>query len=525
MTEPLRIDADVLVIGGGLAATWAAAGSAGAGASVVLVDKGFCGTSGVTAAAGPGHWWVAPDKREEAIEKQLERARGLGDPAWMARVLELTWTSLPGLDRYYGFPRDETGAPRYRSMRGPEYLKAMRRVIADLGVRILDHSPALELLLRRDGSAGGAAGVQPQAGRAWTARVGAVVLATGGAGFRSRLLGSHTNTGDGLLMAAEAGAGLSGMEFSTYHTVSPARSSMTRSVSYAFASYRDAAGRPIAVPAMDSTPALARALLEGPVFCRLHRMPQHIRERLHVIQPNAELPFTRAGIDPFEDWFEVTLRGEGTIRGVGGLKVADEDCRTEVRGLYVAGDAASREPIAGAISGGGAQNSSWALSSGQWAGAAAARLARAEGRRGGEIVEAIGQAGLRPRRAKGGVNAAEVVAAVQAETLPFDKAVFRTGPGLQDSLQALDGTWKAVRDHLGGEDHRARLAAREAAAMTAAARWITAAAFRRDESRGLHRREDRPGEHARLARRLTVRGLDLLQVRYDDSAQPAGAAA
>ncbi|MEI9964252.1 MAG: FAD-binding protein [Caulobacteraceae bacterium] len=195
-----------------------------------------------------------------------------------------------------------------------------------------------------------------------------------------------------------------------------------------------------------------------------------------------------------------------------------------MRGLFVAGDTASREPIAGAISGGGAQNSSWALSSGQWAGAAAARLARADGRRSAAAVQAIGQAGLRPRRPTGDVTPAEVVAAVQAETLPFDKAVFRTGEQLGQSVQVLETVWRDVRDHLGGRG-RAALAAREAAAMTAGARWISAAAFRRTESRGLHRREDRPAEDARLARRLTVRGLDLLQVQYEEPAPAAGAAA
>ncbi|HKR89921.1 MAG TPA: hypothetical protein VJS38_17260 [Phenylobacterium sp.] len=44
----LAIEADVLVIGGGMAA-WAAVGAARTGAEVVLVDKGYVGASGVTA--------------------------------------------------------------------------------------------------------------------------------------------------------------------------------------------------------------------------------------------------------------------------------------------------------------------------------------------------------------------------------------------------------------------------------------------------------------------------------------------
>jgi succinate dehydrogenase/fumarate reductase flavoprotein subunit len=59
----------------------------------------------------------------------------------------------------------------------------------------------------------------------------------------SYLLGSANLNGDGLLMAAEAGASLSGMEFSAYHTVAPAHTTMTRSMSYAFATYSDASGR------------------------------------------------------------------------------------------------------------------------------------------------------------------------------------------------------------------------------------------------------------------------------------------
>ena len=62
-------DADVLVIGGGPAGTWAAISAAERGARVVLADKGFCGTSGATAAAGTGVWYVDPDPvlREAAM--------------------------------------------------------------------------------------------------------------------------------------------------------------------------------------------------------------------------------------------------------------------------------------------------------------------------------------------------------------------------------------------------------------------------------------------------------------------------
>ena len=83
----LQLEADVLIIGGGMAAGWAAIGAARSGADVILVDKGYVGTSGVTATGGPGHWWVPPDPqlRSEAVARRMVTAYGLADPDWMAR--------------------------------------------------------------------------------------------------------------------------------------------------------------------------------------------------------------------------------------------------------------------------------------------------------------------------------------------------------------------------------------------------------------------------------------------------------
>ncbi|MGW2560908.1 FAD-dependent oxidoreductase [Streptomyces sp. NPDC001514] len=52
----LDLTTDVLIVGGGPAATWAALRTARAGADVVLADKGYCGrgrTPGALPAAGP----------------------------------------------------------------------------------------------------------------------------------------------------------------------------------------------------------------------------------------------------------------------------------------------------------------------------------------------------------------------------------------------------------------------------------------------------------------------------------------
>jgi succinate dehydrogenase/fumarate reductase flavoprotein subunit len=513
--EELSITADVLIVGGGMAGAWAATSAAQAGSKVVLADKGYCGTSGVTASAGPGHWWVPPDPssaRDMAVANRIASGLGLGESEWMYRILDQTWRTLPTLGRYYKFGVDDEGRVNHRAVRGPEYMRALRQQVLSHGVTILDHSPALELLARSDGAVGGARGqCRQDHGRAYRVEAGAVILAAGGTSFLSHLLGSRTNTGDGYLMAAEAGAEMSGMEFTAAYTIAPAHSTMTRSMAYSFATYYDAEGRELDLPfGPDQTIRLARALQRGAVYCSLHQLPDDIKARLHTISPNVPLVFDRWGIDPYRDRFEVTLHNDGTIRGIGGVRVLDLDCATSVPGLFVAGDNASREKVAGAISGGGNVNSAWALSSGVFAGRAAASLARSAKARSGNL-RSLGRVGHQPQRGAKSVDLAALRDGLRAEMHPFDKNLFRTGAGLAASARALEGLWTELADHAGA----GTIAERETAALLAAARWSVATATTRKESRGLHRREDFLSQDPGLATRLLSGGLERVWVAAD----------
>ena len=528
--EPITIDTDVLVVGGGMAAAWAAVSAAREGAAVTLVDKGHVGTSGVTATGGPNHWWVPPDPalREAAVERRYAASFGLAEREWMARIIDATWRTLPELAPYYPFAPDGSGKTFYSGLRGPEYMRALRHYALNLGVRILDHFPALELLTHRDGSIAGAAGYARIERRPWTARAGAVVMASGGCAFRSGLIGSHTNTGDGYLMAAEAGAELSGMEFSTAYSLSPAWNS-TRTLPYPAARFFDESGEELDIPPpMSGEPhlkALASAMLAGRVFADLSDAPERLKQILPRIQPASPTPFERRGVRLFEDRFEVRLYGEGTIRGTGGLRIADDQCRTTVGGLFAAGDAATRELIAGATSGGGAQNSAWALTSGLRSGVGAAALARRSGRRAGETIRPAGEAGLRPASSVRPVDRRHVVDRLQAEMLAYDKVLWRHDRSLRSSLAVLDDCWTELAQHQ-REKGLEQVAARETAAMLATARWCTTAALARAESRGMHMRADIPELRPEGGSRMLVGGTGSVWARYEaDTLAPAGIAA
>ena len=82
--EMLDLVADVLVIGGGPAASWAALTATEAGARVIVVDKGYLGTSGATAPSNTGTWFVPPGaEREAAIARRQLLNGGLAAPRWL----------------------------------------------------------------------------------------------------------------------------------------------------------------------------------------------------------------------------------------------------------------------------------------------------------------------------------------------------------------------------------------------------------------------------------------------------------
>ena len=128
----LALEADVLVLGGGPAGAWAALTAARDGARVILADKGYCGTSGVAATAGVGHWAVPPDEalRAEAMALRTRLGGGLTDPVWQARVLDETWRRLEELAKSgYPLAKDDAGRPVLRIGQAPHYMRFMRGLV------------------------------------------------------------------------------------------------------------------------------------------------------------------------------------------------------------------------------------------------------------------------------------------------------------------------------------------------------------------------------------------------------------
>lgn len=515
----LQLTADVLVIGGGPAAAWAAWAAASQGVKVIIADKGFLGTSGAAAASGNGIMAPSPEHWDKVVSERYRAGKDLANLRWIERVVEKTWLSLPLVEKWgYRFPKENEESVR-QSYYGPEYMRVHRKNLLRVGVQILDQSPALELLLALDGSVAGARGVQRQHHRTYTVRAGAVVLANGGCAFLSKALGCNTNTGDGLLMAVEAGGELSSMEASNHYAISTAfNATVTRGVPFGWASYTDEAGNDLGgyINGRRDPAFLPNALIKGPVYARLDKATDEVKaviEKSHFI---AFLPYKKAGIDPYTERIPVTLVLEGTVRGTGGIRIVNDSCATKVPGLFAAGDAASREFLAGLASGGGGPNAAWAISTGQWAGEGAAAFAKSLGAHANErVARAVGQVGMRSNPASETFDNEAIVRGVQAQMFPLEKNYLRSEQKLLDSLAKLETLWQQVQGNPKQDTVRDIEFSRRAVALTAVARWAYFSALHRTETRSEHIRVDYPDTDPNQRYYQAAGGLDNLWVRRD----------
>ena len=119
-----------------------------------------------------------------------------------------------------------------------------------------------------------------------------------------------------------------------------------------------------------------------------------------------------------------------------------------------------------------------------------------------------------PARA-GAPEVDEVIRAAQEHVLPPLRSHLKSGTRLAESAAALETLWADIADGFTPVPERDSYKPRQARALVAAARWITAASLVRAESRGLHRREDLPDTDSRFDHRILVGGLDQVWTATD----------
>jgi L-aspartate oxidase len=531
--DRLERDADVLVVGVGAAGMSAALAAARYGIRVLVISKEGLGggatpvaQGGLAAAVGIG------DSPALHLRDTLDAGGGLCDPAAVAALV----AGAPGeIDRLAGLGARlertvlhlEGGHSRSRIVHaggdaaGAEVHRVLRDALAASSVRVLTHAIALDVLLGEGGSlAGLIVGVVGEDGRVRpeTVTARAVVLATGGFG---QAFATTTNpaglTGDGLALAARAGARLRDLEFVQFHpTVLWQEASsgqcplITEALRGAGAVLVDGAGRPVMAgrhPLGDLAP---RDVVSAAMQERMSRgdgPADHLwldatglgRAVLEQDFPTVTALCRAWGIDPVTEPVPVA---PGAHYACGGIE-ADMDGRTSVAGLFAVGEVAST----------GVHGANRLASN-------SLTEALIAGRRAGELLgrrlprPAARPAGLRPPRAGQGVSPA--ARPDLAVAMSQHAGVARDPEGLQRLLEILEQTPPGPN----GLD----LAGVEATSLHTVSVLVAAAALARAESRGCHRWRGGRVTSGGCARHTVLRVEDSrLQIVGDGPPRIAGA--
>jgi len=504
-------EADVVVVGSGAAGLSAALAAAGRGRRVLLITKEELGggatplaQGGLAAAIGPGD---TPDLHHQDT---LVAGAGLCDPGAVATLVaqaprEIARLTTLGARLESAALHLEGGHSRRRVVHaggdaaGAEVHRTLRAAVLASPVEIMSGGVVLDALAGAGGAVGGLlVGMTGADGRTLipgTVTARAVVLATGGFG---QAFATTTNpaglTGDGLALAARAGADLRDVEFVQFHpTVLWQERSrgqcplITEALRGAGAVLVDAAGQPVMAglhPLGDLAP---RDVVSAGLQQRMAAGDgpgDHLwldamglgRQRLEREFPTVTAACRAHGIDPVTEPIPVA---PGAHYACGGI-AADMDGRTSVAGLFAVGEAAST----------GVHGANRLASN-------SLTEALIAGRRVGDLVGRDlprPPAGLRPPAAGHGVSPAARPGLAAA--MSRHAGVLRDREGLELLLELLAQAPPAG----GGAD----LAVAEATSLHTVSVLVAVAALARAESRGCHRWRGVPPVTADAGARHTI---------------------
>jgi succinate dehydrogenase/fumarate reductase flavoprotein subunit/HEAT repeat protein len=377
--QPIRLDCDVLVIGGGTAGTMAALTAAEQGAQVLLLEKAHVRHSGALAMGMDGvNNAVIPGKAEpEDYVAEITRANdGIVNQRTVYQTATRGFAMVQRLERYgVKFEKDEHGEYAVRRVHrsgsyvlpmpeGKDVKKALYRVLRQRSmrekIRIENRLMPVRVLVE-DGRAVGAAALHTRTGEFVAVGAKAVILATGACGrlglpASGYLYGTYenpTNAGDGYSMAYHAGAELSGIEcFQVNPLIKDYNGPACAYVANPFGGYQvNAFGERFVDSDYWSGQMMAEVRSEiesarGPIYLKVSHLPDETLTALENILHTTERPtrgtfHANRGHDYRTHDVEMHISEIGLCSGHSASGVwVDEHARTTVHGLYAAGDLA-----------------------------------------------------------------------------------------------------------------------------------------------------------------------------------------
>ena len=501
-----RLEADVLVIGGGIAGCFAAIKASEQGAEVILVDKGYVGKSGQTPYARSfmafnPDWGHNLDVWMDYINKTSEY---VNNRYWTKVTIRESYARYQDLVSWgVHFRTDQDGQPIRSSMppgvtdlllideetKG-EYALILRKQAVRSEVKILDRITITELL-KQDGRIVGAVGMPPDSYDLYTFIATATILCVGACGFKPAGYPPIVQlTADGEAMAYRAGAEILGKEFVDTHS--------TRM------------DTPIGIPNMlgrnKDVPDDLKVLI-GPgrgkpeIDAEGDKIPDRPADASHygytylereLIAHAGRAPITTPTPDGDKEVVGGACLGM-SLRKADGIWPADNNCGSSLPGLYAAGDALGNMQNGAVYALSGSAIAGGAVT-GTIAGVAAAKEALQMEKLTVEQKEIARAKGVvfAPIERQGGFSPRWVTQLLQNTMMPYFISYIKKADRLQAALTIVE----FIQEHLvpklfAGDPHELRLA-HETKNMVLSAEMRLRSALFRTESRGNHYREDYP---------------------------------
>lgn len=223
------VEADVLIVGSGIAGLWAALEASDAGASnIVVVDKGAIGFSSIASLIAGSTVYVLPGEDVKGVMGELVTGSGYlsRQDLWedmLSSSADLYADVTEKLGVEYKGKRFQSDGNKYTTLSsgcvwngittGRGYVSALvEQLRGRSGIRYYSKTMVTEILKDGD-TAAGVVGVHRVTGNTLAIKAKAVVIATGQCSFRGQHALQEVNTGDGYQLAFKAGATLNNMEF------------------------------------------------------------------------------------------------------------------------------------------------------------------------------------------------------------------------------------------------------------------------------------------------------------------------
>ncbi|MGQ4617105.1 L-aspartate oxidase [Nocardia sp. R7R-8] len=509
MTTRVSIDweaeADLVVIGGGVAGLTAARTASLRGLRVLTLSKGGPTDTSTQYAQG-GIAVVAPhgDSVESHVHDTVDAGAGLCDVNAVRSIVaggQTAVAALTDLGAVFDLGRDgqisrtrEAGHSTRRIIHagGDATGAEVQRALNEAGLPVLFGTAVGEIVTGPNGVRGVVAVSERGFG---VVHAPAVLLATGGLG---RLYALSTNppgaTADGIALGLWAGAVVADLEFVQFHPTvlyTPGgigrRPLISEAVRGEGATLVDPAGDPVTAGVHPRGDLAPRDVVSRAIAARMRALDtEYVYLDARSIDgfpqrfPTITASCLAAGIDPRADLIPVAPAAHYQCGGV----VTDTHGRTAVPGLYAAGEVA-RTGLHGAN-----------------------RLASNSLLEGLVVGERAGAAAAERLGERAGVSEIPARVAEYADRdmvqrlMTTHASVVRDRAGLAEALKRL-GDVVTSCDTRTAATHP--IAGIEDAALTLAARTLLLAALARTESRGCHTRSDHPDAVPRLRHSLPIR--------------------